>query len=190
MLESSTATPVTKADLLAFLQERQMRSYQAVMRLIKQKGEQVRKLQNSVIFRQPERLYDAYVQKLDHLKTRLLTKVRQTYDTYDRKENLLRQRLLSLDLSQRIQRYQEQLKQDQRLLLSHMSSQYDSKLARFEKAQDALLSLDTTRIVARGYAIVQKDNHIIQSTQQIKKGDHLKLEMKDGYVQVEVEDVK
>lgn len=184
------ATPVTKADLLAFLQERQMRSYQAVMRLIKQKGEQVRKLQNSVIFRQPERLYDAYVQKLDHLKTRLLTKVRQTYDTYDRKENLLRQRLLSLDLSQRIQRYQEQLKQDQRLLLSHMSSQYDSKLARFEKAQDALLSLDTTRIVARGYAIVQKDNHIIQSTQQIKKGDHLKLEMKDGYVQVEVEDVK
>lgn len=163
------ATPVTKADLLAFLQERQMRSYQAVMRLIKQKGEQVRKLQNSVIFRQPERLYDAYVQKLDHLKTRLLTKVRQTYDTYDRKENLLRQRLLSLDLSQRIQRYQEQLKQDQRLLLSHMSSQYDSKLARFEKAQDALLSLDTTRIVARGYAIVQKDNHIIQSTQQIKK---------------------
>lgn len=184
------ATPVTKADLLAFLQERQMRSYQAVMRLIKQKGEQVRKLQNSVIFRQPERLYDAYVQKLDHLKTRLLTKVRQTYDTYDRKENLLRQRLLSLDLSQRIQRYQEQLKQDQRLLLSHMSSQYDSKLARFEKAQDALLSLDTTRIVARGYAIVQKDNHIIQSTQQIKKGDHLKLEMKDGSVQVEVEDVK
>lgn len=184
------ATPVTKADLLAFLKERQMRSYQAVMRLIRQKDEQVKKLQRSVIFRQPERLYDAYVQKLDHLRTHLLTKVRQVYDVYDSKEHLLRQRLLSFNLSGCIQRYQAQLKQDQRLLLSHMSSQYDSKLARFEKAQDALLSLDTTRIVARGYAIVQKDNHIIQSTQQIKKGDRLHLEMKDGQVQVEVENVK
>ena len=116
--------------------------------------------------------------------------MRQVYDVYDSKEHLLRQRLLSFNLSGCIQRYQAQLKQDQRLLLSHMSSQYDSKLARFEKAQDALLSLDTTRIVARGYAIVQKDNHIIQSTQQIKKGDRLHLEMKDGQVQVEVENVK
>ena len=103
------------------------------MRLIRQKNEQVKKLQRSVIFRQPERLYDAYVQKLDHLRTHLLTKVRQVYDVYDSKEHLLRQRLLSLNLSGCIQRYQAQLKQDQRLLLSHMSSQYDSKLARFEK---------------------------------------------------------
>ncbi|WP_057490714.1 exodeoxyribonuclease VII large subunit [Streptococcus orisasini] len=184
------ATPVTKADLLAFLQERQMRSYQAVMRLIRQKDEQLKKLQHSVIFRQPERLYDAYVQKLDHLKTRLLTKVQQTYDVHDREEKLLRQRLLSLDLSGTIKRYQEQLKQTQRLLLSHMTSQYDSKLARFEKAQDALLSLDTKRIVARGYAIVQKDDQIIQSAKDLKKGDHLSLAMKDGHVQVEVENVE
>ncbi|MGT2836006.1 exodeoxyribonuclease VII large subunit [Streptococcus macacae] len=184
------ATPVTKADVLAFLQEKQMRSYQAVMRLIRQKEEQVNKLQNSVIFRQPERLYDAYVQKLDHLKMRLVAKTRQTYDVYDRKANIVRQRLMSVNLSERIQRYQERLKQNQRLLLSNMTSQYDTKLARFEKAQDALLSLDTNRIVARGYAIIQKDNHIIQSSQQIKKGDHLNLELKDGYVQVEVENVK
>ncbi|MGT2884295.1 exodeoxyribonuclease VII large subunit [Streptococcus ferus] len=184
------ATPVTKADLLAFLRERQTRSYQALMRLIRQKEERLQKLKESVIFRQPERLYDAYLQRLDRLKNQLNSSFRQLYQSYEKEKTLLHQRLLSLNLLGKVERQQEGLKQQHRLLLSGMKSQYDSQIARFEKAQDALLSLDTSRIVARGYAIVKDKDRILASSQEVKKGDQLTIQMRDGRLEVEVEDVK
>ena len=184
------ATPVTKADLLAFLRERQTRSYQALMRLIRQKEERLQKLKESVIFRQPERLYDAYLQRLDQLKNQLNSSFRQLYQSYEKEKTLLHQRLLSLNLLGKVERQQEGLKQQRRLLLSGMKSQYDSQIARFEKAQDALLSLDTSRIVARGYAIVKDKDRILASSQEVKKGDQLTIQMRDGRLEVEVEDVK
>jgi exodeoxyribonuclease VII large subunit len=184
------ATPVTKADVLAFLQERQTRAYNALMHLIKQREQELQKLASSVIFRQPERLYDGYLQKLDKLTTSMLTTMRQEYARSLQEERMLNQRLLSTDLQGRIDRYQEKLNQARRLLVSNMSSQYDNKVARFEKAQDALLSLDTTRIVARGYAIVHKSDKVIDSVQNIEKGDQLQLQMRDGNLEVEVKDAK
>jgi exodeoxyribonuclease VII large subunit len=75
-------------------------------------------------------------------------------------------------------------------LLSNMTSQYNSKLARFEKAQDALLSLDTSRIIARGYAMVQKDDKVISSVTDVNLGDKLTVQLKDGQLEVEVKDAK
>lgn len=184
------ATPVTKADILAWIAERQNRAYQAALRIIKQKEEQLNKSRGSVIFRQPERLYDGYLQKLDKLETSLVASIRQQYGQAQQAEQLLAQRLESIDLTGKIQRYREIVEQNKRLLLSTMTSQYDSKVARFEKAQDALLSLDTSRIVARGYAIVQKNQKAISSTKQVEKGDLLQIQMQDGSLEVEVKDVK
>lgn len=184
------ATPVTKADILAWIAERQNRAYQAALRIIKQKEEQLNRSRGSVIFRQPERLYDGYLQKLDKLETSLVASMRQQYGQAQQAEQLLAQRLESIDLTGKIQRYREIVEQNKRLLLSTMTSQYDSKVARFEKAQDALLSLDTSRIVARGYAIVQKNQKAISSTKQVEKGDLLQIQMQDGSLEVEVKDVK
>lgn len=184
------ATPVTKADIVAWIAEQQNRAYQAVLRHIQQKEERITKLSNSVIFRQPERLYDGYVQKLDKLTTSLVHSMRQQYADSLQQQRLLSQRLLAVDLLGRVDRYVERLATQKRLLLSNMTSQYDSKLARFEKAQDALLSLDTSRIVARGYAMVQKNDKVVASTKDIEKGDKVSVLMRDGRLEVEVKDVK
>lgn len=82
--------------------------------------------------------------------------MRDKLQTVRQKQGLLHQKLQGIDLKQRIHIYQERVVQSRRLLSSTMTSQYDSKLARFEKAQDALISLDSSRIVARGYAIIEK----------------------------------
>ncbi|MEE0949917.1 MAG: exodeoxyribonuclease VII large subunit, partial [Streptococcus equinus] len=89
-----------------------------------------------------------------------------------------------------IKHYQDKLQSLERLLLSNMTSQYDSKLARFEKAQDALLSLDTSRIIARGYAMVQKNEKVISSVSDVKVGDQLTIQLKDGQLEAEVKDAK
>ena len=184
------ATPVTKADIISWIAERQNRAYQASLRMIKQKQERLDKLAKSVIFRQPERLYDGYVQKLDRLTTQLMNTMQTQFNQASQRQQLLNQRLLAVDLGSDIRRYQERLEAFQRLLISNMTSQYDSKLARFEKAQDALLSLDTSRIIARGYAMVQKNEEIISSVTDVAVGDQLTVRLRDGQLEVEVKDAK
>ena len=58
------------------------------------------------------------------------------------------------------------------------------------KAQDALLSLDTSRIIARGYAMVQKNEEIISSVTDVAVGDQLTVRLRDGQLEVEVKDAK
>ena len=184
------ATPITKADILAWIGERQQRAYQASLRQLKWQRDRLDKLRASVMFRQPERLYDGIAQKLDHLTSRLSQLMTTNLKQAQQQERLLNQRLLTIGLSEKVNRYEERLAVLKRLLMSNMTSAYDSKVSRFEKAQDALLSLDTTRIVARGYAIIQKNKKPITSVNDVKKGDHLSIQMKDGQLEVEVENVK
>lgn len=184
------ATPVTKVDIISWIAERDNRIYQATLRRIKQSQERLDKLANSVIFRQPERLYDGYVQKLDRLTMSLTNTMQTRFSQAKQRQELLHQRLLAFDFDNQIKHYKDNLQSLRRLLLSNMTSQYDSKLARFKKAQDALLSLDTSRIIARGYAMLQKDDKIISSVTDVKPRDQLTVQLKDGQLEVEVKDAK
>ncbi|MGV3238566.1 exodeoxyribonuclease VII large subunit, partial [Streptococcus hyovaginalis] len=184
------ATPVSKADLLAWIGERQQRAYQASLQRLRWYGQRLEKLEQSVIFRQPERLYDGFLQKLDHLTSRLNQEVAKQVGEARQRERLLSQRLLTLGLSQKVEGNKDKLTSLQRLLMSSMTSLYDSKVSRLEKAQEALMSLDTKRIVARGYAIVEKGGRPVTSVSDVQDGDTLNIAMKDGHIEVEVKNAK
>ncbi|MGT2933027.1 exodeoxyribonuclease VII large subunit [Streptococcus catagoni] len=183
------ATPVTKSDIISWINERENRAFQANLRLLKHKAEQLTKLSQSVIFRQPQRLYDAYLQKIDRLNTSLITEMKDRIVQNKAEQIHLQHRLESTNLTATIDRHKDHLKIIRHLLSSDIKKQLDSKLARFEKAQDALLSLDTKRIIARGYALVNKDDKVLASVKEIKKGDHLAIRMRDGQLEVEVNHV-
>ena len=184
------ATPVTKADILAWIGERENRAYQAALRAIKQRQERLEKSSKSVIFRQPERLYDGYLQKLDGLTTHLQTAMRQTYRENLNTERILSQRLRSLDLQGRLISLREKIQQQERLLRSNMANCYDQKVAKADKLIEALVMLDTSRIVARGYAMVEQGGHVIDSVTKIDEKEALTIRMRDGQVHVEVKDVQ
>ena len=184
------ATPVTKADILAWISERENRAYQAALRVIKQRQERLEKSSKSVIFRQPERLYDGYLQKLDGLTTHLQSAMRQTYRENLNAEKILSQRLRSLDLQGRLISLREKIQQQERLLRSNMANCYDQKVAKADKLIEALVMLDTSRIVARGYAMVEQKGHVIDSVSKIDEKEALTIRMRDGQVHVEVKDVQ
>ena len=184
------ATPVTKLDLLGHLSQQQNRLANAASNRLAYQWERLHKLASSVIFRQPERLYDGYLQKLDQLNLRLKQKIREYYSEEVQQVKILQHRLESLSPLRQVQRYQEQVHQQERLLRSNMAVIYDHKVAEAKRLSDALLMLDTSRIVARGYAIIQKNETVIESSQDIKEKDQLTILMRDGQVQVEVKDVK
>ena len=184
------ATPVTKADILSWISERENRAYQAALRVIKQRQERLEKSSKSVIFRQPERLYDGYLQKLDGLTTHLQTAMRQTYRENLNTERILSQRLRSLDLQGRLTSLKEKIQQQERLLRSNMANCYDQKVAKADKLIETLVMLDTSRIVARGYAMVEQGGHVIDSVTKIDEKEALTIRMRDGQVHVEVKDVQ
>ena len=184
------ATPVTKLDLLAHLQNQEKRMATAVRSVLSKKQEALKKCSQSVIFRQPERLYDGYMQRLDQLQLRLKQSLRTRISDNKQVVQARRHRLVQLSPVTKIQRYQDRLGQLDKLLRSQMALVYDAKVAEVKRLSEALLMLDTSRIVARGYAIVKKEESVVDSVESLKKKDQVTLLMRDGQVELEVKDVK
>ena len=184
------ATPVTKLDLLAHLQNQEKRMATAVRNVLSKKQEALKKCSHSVIFRQPERLYDGYLQRLDQLQLRLKQSLRTRISDNKQVVQARIHRLVQLSPVTKIQRYQDRLGQLDKLLRSQMALVYDAKVAEVKRLSEALLMLDTSRIVARGYAIVKKEDSVVDSVENLKKTDQVTLLMRDGQVELEVKDVK
>ena len=184
------ATPVTKLDLLTHLQNQEKRMSTAVRNVLAKKQEALKKCSQSVIFRQPERLYDGYMQRLDQLQLRLKQSLRTQISDNKQLVQTRTHRLVQLSPVTKIQRYQDRLSQLDKLLRSQMALVYDAKVAEVKRLSEALLMLDTSRIVARGYAIVKKEELVVDSVENLKKKDQVTLLMRDGQVELEVKDVK
>ena len=184
------ATPVTKLDLLTYLQNQEKRMTTEVKHTLSKKQEAVRILSQSVIFRQPERLYDGYLQRLDQLQLRLKQGLNAELVRNQQKVQEQVHRLEQLSPIIKIQRYQDHIQQLKKLLRSQMAVTYDAKVAEVKRLSEALLMLDTSRIVARGYAIVKKGEVVVASAKDLKENDQVSLLMRDGQVELEVRDVK
>ena len=184
------ATPVTKLELLTYLQNQEKRMATAVQNTLSKKKKALQVLSQSVIFRQPERLYDGYLQRLDQLQLRLKQSV--SSNLISQKQRVLEQvhHLEQLSPINKIQRYQDRLLQLKKLLRSQMAVTYDAKVAEVKRLSEALVMLDTSRIVARGYAIVKKEDAVVSSAKDLKVKDQVMLMMRDGHVELEVKDVK
>lgn len=184
------ATPVTKLDLLTYLQNQEKRMATAVKHTLSKKKEALRALSQSVIFRQPERLYDGYLQRLDQLMLRLKQGLNGQLVRNQQKVQAQIHRLEQLSPIVKLQRYQDRIQQLQKLMRSQMAVTYDAKVAEVKRLSEALLMLDTSRIVARGFAIVKKEDAVVSSTEDLKVNDQVMLIMRDGQVDLEVKDVK
>ena len=184
------ATPVTKLDLLTYLKNQEKRMATAVQNTLSKKKEALRGLSQSVIFRQPERLYDGYLQRLDQLVLRLKQGLNGELVRNQQKVQAQIHRLEQLSPIVKLQRYQDRIQQLQKLMRSQMAVIYDAKVAEVKRLSEALLMLDTSRIVARGYAIVKKEDTVVSSAKDLKKTDQVTLIMRDGQVELEVKDVK
>ena len=184
------ATPVTKLDLLTHLQNQEKRMTTAVQNVLFKKKEALKKCSQSVIFRQPERLYDGYLQRLDQMQLRLKQSLRTQISDNKEKLQIRRHKLMQLSPVTKVQRYQDRLEQMNKLLRSQVALVYDAKVAEVKRLSEALIMLDTSRIVARGFAIVKKDESVVDSVANLNKKDQVTLLMRDGQVELEVKDVK
>lgn len=184
------ATPVTKADLLGYLNRQENRVYQAMGNRLKFLRGQLEKISQSVMFRQPERLYDGCLQKLDRLTNQLQMRMKEVYSQQKQASLLLNQRLLGIQLGRKVESFKERIIQQERLLKNNMTNIYNHKLAKADKLIEALTMLNTSRIVARGYAMVLQGGRVIDSVENVQMGENLTIQMKNGQLDVEVKHVQ
>ncbi|WP_270245089.1 exodeoxyribonuclease VII large subunit [Lactococcus lactis] len=158
------ATPNTKVDLINWANEQEKRLFNRLTHLIKIRRERVDKLGQSVVFRQPERLYDGHLQKLDRLSERL------SVLTENKVANMKHRYELSAGK-----------------LIPTYGKIVEAKKNKTEQLYQSLLLLDISKIKARGFSLVTDEKgKIIKSVSDVKKGQTLDVELTDGKVIVEV----
>lgn len=158
------ATPNTKVDLINWANEQEKRIFNRLTHLIKIRRERVDKLSQSIVFRQPERLYDGHLQKLDRLCDRLAVL------TENKVANMKHRYELSAGK-----------------LIPTYGKIVEAKKNKTEQLYQSLLLLDISKIKARGFSLVTDEKgKIIKSVSDVKKGQTLDVELTDGKVIVEV----
>lgn len=158
------ATPNTKVDLINWANEQEKRLFNRLTHLIKIRRERVDKLSQSIVFRQPERLYDGHLQKLDRLCERLAVL------TENKVANMKHRYELSAGK-----------------LIPTYGKIVEAKKNKTEQLYQSLLLLDISKIKARGFSLVTDEKgKIIKSVSDVKKGQTLDVELTDGKVIVEV----
>ena len=158
------ATPNTKVDLINWANEQEKRLFNRLTHLIKIRRERVDKLSQSVVFRQPERLYDGHLQKLDRLCERL------SVLTENKVANMKHRYELSAGK-----------------LIPTYGKIVEAKKNKTEQLYQSLLLLDISKIKARGFSLVTDEKgKIIKSVSDVKKGQTLDVELTDGKIIVEV----
>lgn len=184
------ATPVL-ADEILKLKDYQVRLAQAIKRIIQLKQQRLSKLEKSYIFRQPERLYDGFMQKIDLLETRLLNNVQQKLQTEHQRLLVLNGRLQKCSPQQLIQDSRHQVDNLQHHLVERIQNLMSAKEQQYLRANHALALLNPLNVMGRGFSYVTDSNdQVIKSVNFLTIHDQLNLHLKDGTAQVEVQKVR
>lgn len=184
------ATPVL-ADEILKLKDYQIRLAQAMKRIIQLKQQRLLKLEKSYIFRQPERLYDGFMQKIDLLETRLLNNVQRKLQNEQQRLLVLNGKLQKCSPQQLIQDDQHRVDNLQHHLVERIQNLMSAKEQQYLRANHSLALLNPLNVMGRGFSYVTDSNdQVIKSVNFLTIHDQLNLHLKDGTAQVEVQKVR
>lgn len=179
------AVPVLTEEILR-IEEYNRRMFRAFQARIQHLSEKLYRVTNSVIFRQPERLYDGYLQNVDQLENRLMNRMESIVKTNQQQADLLTQRLKGYPIRPYVKEQSTRIDYLTKKLQQSLSNQLQQKNFKVTQAIQALEHLSPLKILARGYAVIEKDDTVIRSVEEVSKGDRLNLILNDGTITTEV----
>ncbi len=119
----------------------------------------------------PERLYDGYLQKIDQLQ---VIKTRDARCLWARANQLQGRHpaLEAMSPLHRIEAPRIACSKNKRVLTSRVEQVLRAKI-KVKGLSEALLMLDTSRIIACGYAMVKEGDRVLDSVAKVTEGDPL-----------------
>lgn len=176
------ATPNLTDELAGIhqLQSRLLASMQAIIRV---RRDQLKRIENSVIMREPTRLYDQQIQQVDLLNQRLQNGMQNKLDRYQQNYRLLQQRLISASPVQSVKQMKQQRLFLSKRLTANMQHYLKNQRNRFTQIVQQLDDYSPLKTLERGFVYTTNDQgKTISSTRQVKPKDQLNLHFKDGQV--------
>ncbi|MBR3661477.1 MAG: exodeoxyribonuclease VII large subunit [Bacilli bacterium] len=154
-------------DVKSYINQVNLRLNNSINTIISKNRERLNNIVTSSIFKNPKRMYEIKEQMFDILYEKLL---RQFNITLDNKRHLL-------DVIKSSIVFKTPL-----VIINNKSNNYLNLLNKLE-----VLNPITT--IKRGYSITKMNNKVITNINDIKKGDKIANELKNGYLECEVLEV-
>lgn len=183
------ATPVLM-EIHQQLRNLQTRLEQALSRQLQIKRERMQALANASIFQNPERIYQVYQQRVDQLEMRLQQMIQQSVQ-HKRQQLVKNQHRLELGSpSRRVQTEKQALQYLAKRLEQAQGQLMKDKKQQFQRAIQQLDLLSPLKIMNRGYGILQQEETIIKSVDQLEVNQELTIQLVDGTVRSKVTSVE
>ena len=183
------ATPVLM-EIHQQLRNLQTRLEQALSRQLQIKRERMQALANASIFQNPERIYQVYQQRVDQLEMRLQQIMQQSVQQ-KRQQLVKNQHRLELGSpSRRVQTEKQALQYLAKRLEQAQVQLMKDKKQQFQRAIQQLDLLSPLKIMNRGYGILQQEETIIKSVDQLEVNQELTIQLVDGTVRSKVTSVE
>ena len=183
------ATPVLM-EIHQQLRNLQTRLEQALSRQLQIKRERMQALANASIFQNPERIYQVYQQRVDQLEMRLQQMMQQSVQ-HKRQQLVKNQHRLELGSpSRRVQTEKQALQYLAKRLEQAQGQLMKDKKQQFQRAIQQLDLLSPLKIMNRGYGILQQEETIIKSVDQLELNQELTIQLVDGTVRSKVTSVE
>lgn len=183
------ATPVLM-EIHQQLRNLQTRLEQALSRQLQIKRERMQALANASIFQNPERIYQVYQQRVDQLEMRLQQMMQQSVQ-HKRQQLVKYQHRLELGSpSRRVQTEKQALQYLAKRLEQAQVQLMKDKKQQFQRVIQQLDLLSPLKIMNRGYGILQQEETIIKSVDQLEVNQELTIQLVDGTVRSKVTSVE
>lgn len=150
-------------DIINFLTQLKIRTINSINNILDFKKKSLLNLKNNYILKNPLTIYQIKEEKFDNLLNRLINTQKNLLNINNNKLDLLKNNLNKAILN----------------ILNEKKHKYVNIISKLEVLNPLLT-------IKRGYSIVKKENKVISSKKNIKKKDHLDIELSDGSIKVEV----
>ncbi|GAA3634722.1 exodeoxyribonuclease VII large subunit [Lactobacillus hamsteri] len=174
------ATP-NLADELVTINQLRSRLISSMQANIREKRDRLNRVNNSVIMREPMRLYDQQIQMVDMLKNRLFSVMQNITNNSRQNYNLLNQKLVASSPQKMISQMQQQNSFATKRLLDNMKHYLVGKRNTFSKTVQQLDDYSPLKTLERGFIYTTDEKgKTISSINQVAKNSEINLHFKDG----------
>ncbi|TGD18798.1 exodeoxyribonuclease VII large subunit [Levilactobacillus suantsaiihabitans] len=181
------AVPVLSEELLKLSQQR-TRLFNAMNNRITFQQERLNKLMTAYVFRQPQRLYETYVQRLDRAQQALGQSMQTQLRQREQRFQLARQGLRSQSPLERVHRDQLTVSQTTARLNTEAKRYLTTTQEHVAQLINGLDYLSPLKIMGRGYSYVTQNDHVVKSVVDLKPTTAT-IHLSDGTAEAEIKTI-
>lgn len=170
------------SEVIQQIQQLEHRLYQSMQQKILLYKKHLDRYQSSYVLQEPDRIYQVYAQRLDEMNRMMYLLFRRYVDHQQLRLSQYQDRLQLQNPVHRIQESKQLVLQQQDALIYRMQIYINQCRQDFNSKMNVLDALSPLKILKRGYAVVETDQGIIQSIEDVQINDKIKISVSDGTI--------